>query len=92
VTGQYSKLETPEAQLEYLLLFVCRSRSRSSQVSATLPNAVQMPVPPTLVSEPPGIPLSAKVTSPIEETALRDGKAVGVNHMTAVQARQLHLG
>jgi hypothetical protein len=41
VTEQYSKLETPEAQLEYLLLFVCRSRSASSR--ATLPNPVQMP-------------------------------------------------
>jgi hypothetical protein len=40
VTGQYSKLNTPEAQLEYLLLFVCRSRSASSRVRATLPNAV----------------------------------------------------
>jgi len=27
MTGQYSKLETPEAQLEYLLLSVCRSRT-----------------------------------------------------------------
>jgi hypothetical protein len=44
VTGQYSKLETPEAQLEYLLLFVCGSRSASSRVRATLPNPVQMPV------------------------------------------------
>lgn len=25
--GPYSKLETPEAQLEYLMLSVCRSRS-----------------------------------------------------------------
>jgi hypothetical protein len=48
VTGQYSKLETPEAQLEYLLLFVCRSRSASSLVSETLPNALQMPVRPPL--------------------------------------------
>ena len=44
MTGQYSKLETPEAQLEYLLLFVCRSRSASSRVRATLPKAVQIPV------------------------------------------------
>jgi hypothetical protein len=38
VIGQYSKLETPEAQLEYLLLFVCRPRSASSQVSVISPN------------------------------------------------------
>lgn len=44
MTGQYSKLETPEAQLEYLLLFVCRPRPESSGVYATLPNPVQMPV------------------------------------------------
>jgi hypothetical protein len=48
VAGQYSKLETPEAQLEYLLLFVCRSRSASSGVRGPLPNAVQMPVHPPL--------------------------------------------
>jgi hypothetical protein len=32
------------------------------------------------------------VTSPIEETELQDGKVVSVNHIAAVQARQLHLG
>jgi hypothetical protein len=44
VTGQYAKLKTPEAQLEYLLLFVCRSRAASSRELAAAPNAVQIPV------------------------------------------------
>ena len=44
MTGQYSKLETPEAQLEYLLLFVCRSRSATLPLGTTLSSAVHMPV------------------------------------------------
>jgi hypothetical protein len=43
VTG-YSKLETPEAQLEYLLLFVCGSRAATSRVDPTSPTALQMAV------------------------------------------------
>lgn len=30
MTGHYSKLKTPGARLEYLLLFVCSSRSANS--------------------------------------------------------------
>ncbi len=53
VTGQYSKLKTPEAQLEYLLLFVCRSRRATSPVPTTLSRAGQMPVRPSLSSSYP---------------------------------------
>jgi hypothetical protein len=44
VTEQYAKLETPEAQLEYLLLFVRRSRSASSRVHVPVPRIVQAPL------------------------------------------------
>ena len=36
MTGPYSRLKTPEAQLEYLLLFVCGSRSASSRAYSAM--------------------------------------------------------
>jgi hypothetical protein len=44
MTAQYSKLQTPEAKLEYLLLFVCGSRPPAKSAGTTLSSAAQMPV------------------------------------------------